>query len=516
MLAPSALWFRTAFVVSALFLLPKVQCLAAEYDFRVRFTSEVHAEPFSGRTYLFFSKDQSEPRKGPNWFRPEPFVALDVANVRPGEEVVFSTKQAERMLAFPKPLAELDLAGHHVQAVLRFNPLEREVGAGAGNGYSAVETLPRKPKPEEATGHEPAPGEPLVLTVTHLVPEPEFQESKRTKLLRVRSKLLSDFHHRDIFLQAAVLLPASYEDEPRRRYPTIFTVPGFGGRHFVRQTEPPRDENAEGVEFLRVILDPSCPLGHCVFADSANNGPYGTALVTELIPEFDNQFRSVPQAEARFLTGHSSGGWATLWLQITYPDHFGGTWSTAPDSVDFRDFQRINIYRPGENAHVDPNGQPRPLTRNGIVFRDFDRMEETLGSGGQLHSFEAVFSPRGQDGKPQRLWNRATGEIDPQVAKAWEAYDLRLVLERNWPTLAPKLQGKLHIHMGDEDTFHLEGATKLLKETLTQLGSDAVVELHPGKNHGSLMTEELRDRMRSEMVAAYLRTAAAAAADVQR
>src|SRR5690606_29624520 len=134
-----------------------------------------------------------------------------------------------------------------------------------------------------------------------------------------------------------------------------------------------------------VMLDPSCPLGHHVFADSENNGPVGEALITELIPEFDRQFRSIPQSDARFLTGHSSGGWSTLWLQITYPDVFGGVWSTAPDPVDFRDFQRINIYRPGENMYVDAQGGRRPLARvNGrtaLWYDDFDWMEHVLGPG---------------------------------------------------------------------------------------------------------------------------------------
>ena len=90
-------------------------------------------------------------------------------------------------------------------------------------------------------------------------------------------------------------------------------------------------------------------------------------------------------------------------------------------------------------------------------------MEDVIGDGGQLRSFEAVFSPLGPDGRPRRLWDRNTGAIDPEVAHAWEAYDIRLVLERNWPTLGPKLAGKLHVFTGALDTFYLEGAVRLLK-----------------------------------------------------
>ena len=76
------------------------------------------------------------------------------------------------------------------------------------------------------------------------------------------------------------------------------------------------------------------------------------------------------------------------------------------------------------------------------------------------------------------------------------------MLERNWKTLGPKLAGKLHVYMGEEDTFYLEGATRLLKESLEKLRSDAVVELFPKKTHGNLVDAALRKRMNEEMAAA--------------
>ena len=112
-----------------------------------------------------------------------------------------------------------------------------------------------------------------------------------------------------------------------------------------------------------------------------------------------------------------------------------------------------------------------------VLFYDrFSKMDDVIGWGGQLGSFEAVFSPLDRDGRPRKLWDRSTGAIDPEVAKAWESYDIRLVLERNWPTLGPKLKGKLHVITGGLDTFYLEGAVELLKESLTKLGSDAIVD----------------------------------------
>jgi len=137
-----------------------------------------------------------------------------------------------------------------------------------------------------------------------------------------------------------------------------------------------------------------------------------------------------------------------------------------------------------------------------LYYDRFCRMDDVIGWGGQLGSFEAVFSPLDQNGRPRKLWDRSTGTLDPDVAKAWEAYDIRLVLERNWPALGPKLKGKLHVIMGDVDTFYLEGAVKLLKESLTKLGSDAVVEIVLNRDHGTLLDPALANRLDREMNAA--------------
>lgn len=474
---------------------------APRWTVEVEFSPEVREEPYSGRVYLFFGKQMKEPRLGPDWFQPEPFVSREVRNWKPGEVLKISNADLGETLVFPRDFAKLDLSGYSVQAVARFNPWERKVGTGPGNGFSEVQKIPADLKTAQAL---------VQLVINQTVAGREFPETQWAKELEVRSKLLSEFHERDIHLRAAVLLPASYHEEPQRRYPVIFQIPGFGGTHFTgKREEPVEEDNKQGVEFLRVILDPSSPWGHHVFADSANNGPVGAALIQELIPALDQQYRTIAQPSARFLTGHSSGGWSSLWLQVTYPDFFGGTWSTAPDPVDFRDFQRINLYKPGENMYQDSEGKPRPLARIAgeviLWYRDFDQMETVLGHGGQLRSFEAVFSPRGTDGEPLRAWSRETGKVDTAVTRTWEKYDIRLILERHWKTLGPKLQGKLHVFMGDRDTFYLEGATILLKESLAKLPGDAVVEIHEGKDHMNLITPQLARRIRAEMTEAFLK-----------
>jgi len=468
-------------------------------EFHLQFDRAGHDKPFTGRVYVMLTKQETkELPAGFNWFSPEPIFARDVVNWQPGETLVLG----KGTLGHPSTLEALAKGTWSVHAVMDLDRGARQFSTAAGNIHSA-------PLRRELDGQTSGP---VALTLDKVVPAKAFPTSERVQLVDIESKLLSDFHKQPMRLRAGVVLPKSYATEPTRRYPVLYVVPSFSGTHFLAATAAAGTRNPTdiaGVEMLYVVLDPTCRLGHHVFADSDNNGPVGQALIAELIPHLEKQYRALGVPTARFLTGHSSGGWSSLWLQVTYPDLFGGVWSTAPDPVDFRDFQRIDLYKPGENMFVDAAGQRRPIARRAgqpvLWYKAFSDMEVIMGHGGQLASFEGVFSARGPDGKPKTLWHRDTGKIDLEVAKSWEKYDIRLVLERNWKTLGPKLAGKLHVHMGAEDTFYLEGATVLLQEALTRLGSDAVVEIVPGKDHGSLLDQALRDRLHQEIAAAYKR-----------
>jgi hypothetical protein len=470
---------------------------ARAVEFQVTFDRSVAETPFSGRVYVILGNSSlREPPAGPNWFKPDPFFALDVKDWKPDQVAVFPGDA----LGYPVPPAKLARGTYWAQAVMDFARGERSFSAAPGNGYSESVQIEV----------DPMVGGVVHLRIDRRVPARRFKETDRVKLVEVESKLLSEFEGRPVRMRAGVVLPRSFAREPGQRYPVIYEIPGFGGTHTAAQFAASRDAtNVAGTEMLYVMLDPSCHLGHHVFADSENNGPRGRALVEEFIPIIETRYRGLGVPAARFVTGHSSGGWSSLWLQVAYPDFFGGVWSTAPDPVDFRDFQRINLYKPGANMFVDQNGQARPIARRGenpvLFYKPFSDMEVVMGHGGQLGSFEAVFSPRGPDGKPKPLWDRATGRIDGEVAKSWERYDIRLVLERNWKTLAPKLAGKLHVYTGGMDTFYLEGAVVLLKQALARFGSDAVVEIVPGRDHRTLLDQALRQRIAQEMAESFRR-----------
>jgi hypothetical protein len=485
---------RIIFALTLLTLAPPARAADPKpLEFRLTFDSAAHAGPFTGRVFVTFRADDKVP-VGLNWFAPQQGLVADVTNWKPGEPLVLGAKA----VSFPAPLAALKPGKYFVTAVMDRDLGGRDFLASPGNAYSAPVQLELDVKSSGT----------IELKLDRTYKSPEFKETDAVKLVDVESALLTKFHGKPTRMRAGVVLPPSFAKEPNRKYPVVYDVPGFGGTHFGAFTAAVRKAwDVAGTEMIWVVLDPSCRLGHHTFADSANNGPVGAALVGELIPHLEKTFRG---NGVRFATGGSSGGWTSLWLQVTYPETFTGCWALAPDPVDFRDFQLVDIYADA-NIFTDARGKPRPLSRpvrgQALSFKGFSDMEGYMGRGGQLGSFEAVFSPRGADGRPRKLWDRTSGAIDPQVAKAWESYDIRLVLERNWKVLGPKLAGKVRVYMGDEDTFYLDGATRLLKKSLAGLGSDAVVEMFPGKNHGNLLDAALRKRINEEMAAAARRAA---------
>ncbi len=343
----------------------------------------------------------------------------------------------------------------------------------------------------------------LRLTLDKLIPPFEIVKNRFVKPVVIQSKLLSEFSGHARFLKAAILLPSSYFENPGKNYPICYKVPGLNGRYAAVNSLLEKKEFAdwwfskEAPQVIYVFLDSQGPYGDTYQIDSENNGPCGKALTEELIPEIEKQVRYNPASKMRFLAGCSTGGWVVLGLQIFYPDFFDGAWSYSPDPVDFEHFGLINIYS-DESIFYNHFGflQPGRRTIYGeptFSMKDWIRNENTGSrtndyriSGGQFGAYNAVFGPKGKDGMPSLMFDPVSGKIDHEIARRWEKYDLKKVLEKNWTTLGPKLQGKLWIWTGDMDGLYSNVATRFLKTFLDQTEnpkSDAKVSFTPMAGH---------------------------------
>ena len=432
--------------------------------------------PVSGRLLLFIAPPSDDGSKvDMNMMAPESvyIAAKEVPRLAPGDSIDIDADD----LVFPRPLSLASPGNYRVQAVLDVRHSYNYVGREPGDlvsGVIAVD-LPFSASP--------------ALTLAQVVPDPPDPLAQRPdvaaalKPLDFVSPVLTRFWGRDIHMRAWVLLPPGYQTHPKDHYPAVYFTHGFGGTlQALRARYAPvlydRMKQGKMPEMIWVLLDESSPTGTHEFADSVNNGPWGAALTTELIPKIEADYRMDARASGRFLQGHSSGGWATLWLQTHYPKVFGGTWSTSPDPSHFHFFSTIDLYAPHANFFRDPDGTPTPILRDHgkplASMQQLSGLESVLGDyGGQLGSFEWVFSPRGPDGRPVHLFSRVTGDIDPTVAAYWRShYDIVDYLSSNWKTIGPSLRGKIHLVVGTDDTFYLDGAAHSLESALNRLGGE--------------------------------------------
>ncbi|HEX2638917.1 MAG TPA: alpha/beta hydrolase-fold protein [Pyrinomonadaceae bacterium] len=317
-------------------------------------------------------------------------------------------------------------------------------------------------------------------------PEKLPADTDYVKYLKIQSPLLTKFYGRPIFVRAAVLLPRTFLTDTNAKFPLLVNIGGYGSKYtraarFANTSSPGyKTWMAEGTpQMVELFVDGDGPFGDSYQVDSANSGPYGASLTQELIPEVEKRFRAIGRPDARFLTGGSTGGWVSLALQLFYPDYFNGTWSGFPDSLDFRAYQLVNIYK-DDNAYVNANGFERPSARmaNGdteFTMRLECQKENVLGagdsytmSGGQWGAWNAVFGVRGAIGRPAPLWDPKTGKIDHDVAKQFEKYDLHLVAEQNWSTIGPKLTGKIHVWVGEADDYFLNNGVHLFDDFISK------------------------------------------------
>ncbi|MFV8782512.1 alpha/beta hydrolase-fold protein [Microbulbifer sp. SA54] len=360
-------------------------------------------------------------------------------------------------------------AGTYKVQVLWDQDLEESQINAPGNLYSTVQEV-------KISGDTA-----LKVDIDQIVAAHTLLEHDHVKSVEIESRLLSEWWDRPMKLKASVLLPSSYYENPSRAYPLRINISGYGGRYtrvnYLLENEKFTDWwfHKDAPQVINVYLDSDGPFGDHYQLDSENSGPYGAALIEELIPAIERSFRTREDANYRYVDGCSTGGWVSLALQIFYPDHFGGVWSFSPDSVSFDHYQLVDLYK-DDNLFVNEWGNLRPVARDiygdpMVTVKDFIRYENVLGSsntyvnsGFQFGAHTALYSPKGEDGLPVPMFDPQTGAINKQVVEAWKKYDLKRHLEANWSSLGPKLQGKIYVWMGDMDHFYLNPAARSLSE----------------------------------------------------
>jgi hypothetical protein len=526
-------------VVLVVALLPKLEFKAnamtqAKLKFNVSFSETASKEPLDGRLLLLIStNNEKEPRfQISEDLSTQQVFGIDVDNWKAKQIKVVDANA----FGYPRrTLTEIPGGEYWVQGLLhRYETFHREDGhtiklpmdRGEGQQWnSAPGNLYSKPVKIRID-----PGASIDISLDQVIPpiEPP-KDTKYVKHIRIQSERLTKFWGRPMFLGAHVLLPEGFDSHPDVHYPLVINhghfPSDFGG---FRETPPDPNLKPEYSErfhlegynriveeqayqfykdwtgpdfprFLIVEIQHANPYYDDSYAvNSANLGPYGDAITYELIPEIEKRFRGIGKGWARFLYGGSTGGWEALAVQMFYPDEYNGCWASCPDPIDFRAYTVVNIYDHDNAYYADSKWKqvPRPGKRNYLgelaaTIEDNNHMELALGtksrSGGQWDIWQAVYSPVGEDGYPKPIWDKLTGKIDHSVAEYWrEHYDLGYILKRDWAKLGTRLQGKIHIYVGEADNYFLNDAVYLVEDFLKSTKDpnyDGEVDYEPRAEH---------------------------------
>ncbi|MEO8202197.1 MAG: hypothetical protein ABI679_16820 [Gemmatimonadota bacterium] len=516
--------------------LARAQLTVPGPHFTVSFPRSRSAVPLDGRLLVMLSTDSTaEPRTQiADGLTTQQIFGIDVASLAPARLANLDA----RALGYPlASLTDIPAGRYWVQALLnRYERFHRadgknvllppDMGEGQvwnqkpGNLYSAPRWVVINPRRATA----------ILLSLDSVIPPiTPPADTKYVRHERIESKLLTAFWGRPVFLGAHVLLPEGFDEHPNARYPLVIDHGHFPGDIGVWRDSPPdttlKPDYSErfhlagynriqqelawqfhqdwtGPAFPRVLLieiqHPTPYYDDSYAVNSENNGPYGDAIMQELIPYLEKKYRGIGQGWARFTYGGSTGGWEAMAAQMFYPEEFNGAWIACPDPLDFHAFELVNIYD-DSNAFFPSSPWlkvPRPAHRDYLgrissTVESENRYELVLGthgrSGGQWDIWQAVFSPAGADGYPQPIWNKSTGVIDHAVAQYWrDHFDLTHILQRDWSTLGPRLRGKLHIYVGEADNYFLNDAVYLTEGVLTSLSNppaDAEVDYQPRAEH---------------------------------
>ena len=487
--------------------------------FSVTLALSAGTQPVDGRLHVMLAKD---PRAGEPRFQINDSVSgqlifgVDVDGLKAGSAATLDGSA----IGFPlESINDIPAGTYSVQALIHkyetFKrgdghtvkmPMDRGEGQqwarAPGNVYSTPQTITIDPRK----------GGTVAITLDKTIePLPKPKDTKYVRHDEILSERLSRFWGRPMHLGAHVLLPEGWDTHPDAKYP-LFIYHGHFPADLTNWREAPPDPNLApdfsarfnwkgynrtqqeyasqfyrdwtGPDFPRAIvieIQHANPFYDDSYAvNSANIGPYGDAIVMELLPYLEKKYRGLGQGWARFMYGGSTGGWEAMGAQVKYPDAFNGAYIGCPDPIDFRAYTTIDIYKDTNAFWLDDTWKktPRPAHRNYLGHVDSmvweqNRLEEVLGtktrSGGQWDVWEAVFSPVGPDGYPARIFDKRTGVIDKKVAEYWrQNFDLMDIVRREWNKgLGKKLEGKLNIYVGDMDNFYLNNAVYLAEEFLS-------------------------------------------------
>jgi hypothetical protein len=277
-----------------------------------------------------------------------------------------------------------------------------------------------------------------------------------------------------------VYVPPGYDDEPDRRYPSVYVIQGYTGhlamwhnRTPFRATFPEAADavfaDGEAPPAIVVYVDAWTAYGGSQFVDSPGTGRYHSYLCDEIVPWVDARYRTLARPEHRAITGKSSGGFGAMITPMLRPDLFGALATHAGDALyeycyipEFaKAVRHLRAYDGDIHRWWDDFRARVSFTKDGDM--------ELLSLLGVAACFSAA-----DDGTPELPFDPRTGVLLPEIWRRWLDWDpVRMV-----PTHAEALRSQraIWIDGGTRDEWYLDIGGDAFRQALTGIGvSDEVV-----------------------------------------
>jgi hypothetical protein len=289
-----------------------------------------------------------------------------------------------------------------------------------------------------------------------------------------------------------VYVPPGYDEEPDRRWPSIYVIQGYTGHlemwHNRTPYRQPFPETADQVfaegrapGAIVVYVDAWTGYGGSQFVDSVGTGKYHSYLCEEIVPFVDERYRTTADRDHRAITGKSSGGFGAMITPMLRPDLFGAFATHAGDTLyeycylpTFRDAVRhLRAY----DGDIQRWWQE---FRSRVAFTkpaDSDLLM-TLGCS-------AAFSP-GPDGQPELPFDAVSGALKPDVWQRWLDWDPVRMAAKYADAL--RSMRAIWIDAGTRDEASLDLGASAFRQSLTDIGvSDEIIYFeHFDAGHGAI------------------------------
>lgn len=286
----------------------------------------------------------------------------------------------------------------------------------------------------------------------------------------LRGNPLQDPYERPLWVYA----PPGYDDEPDRRFPSIYVIQGYTGHVAMwRNREPyrqPFPETADQVfargeapPALVVYVDAWTAYGGSQFVDSPGTGAYHSYLCEEIVPWVDGGYRTIAAPEHRGIMGKSSGGFGAMITPMLRPDLFGGLATHAGDS----------LY---ELCYIPEFGRAVRFLRDydGDIFRWWQDFRSRVPFSKDedmvlllLLGVAACFSAR-EDGTPELPFDPRTGVLRDEVWRRWLDWDPVRMVTRYAEAI--RSLRAIWIDGGTKDEWFLDVGAQAFAQELKQAG----------------------------------------------